>query len=440
MRILSIGILGLPSGVGGDLATAHVFHNYNAVVVNPQDLETLYEQYGITGHLYYYGSEGLLASEAALDIKRINETRSAELERLLEMGGVLVCFMQPVVDYWYEELPRDREEFGRITNYDWLGSTAPFGEYLENLRRGSGDTIDFVAQSHPFAAYLRQTPPWAAFTEHKEYSHWRVLASAFGTNDVALTRRQGRGHIVFLPAGQFDGARELLESCIKPLLREKEPREKPTWVKEILVPGQKEIQQEIEHAETEIDKLQKKRHKLYASDEQLERWKWLLWETGKEYLEPVVRDALALIGCEVEPQPDRDSDGKVESESRIALLEVGGSDGTLRKRKLQELAGNIANFYSQRGVLPKGILVGNPFCKERLDDRPPKGTQQQLFAKELVEDAVTQSIAVLWSCDLYNIVCRILEGQVSEDEKTKLRQAIFEGKGLVRLLTPESAR
>ncbi len=431
MRILCIGIWGLPSGEYGDLITANVLQDYDAVVVNPEDLETLYPTSAIPGKLYRSEERKLLTIEAGDYVKYVSEMRSKELRGLLELGGVLICFMQPLVHYWYELVPGLLKE--QITNYDWLGFTAPFNEYLENLGYGHGETIDSINQSQSFAAYLRNKPSWTAFVRHKDYSHWRVLASAFGTNDVALTCRQGRGHIVFLPSGRFDEDMELLESCIKNLLGEKEPREKPTWVREILVPGQKEISEKIQHTEAGIDKLQKERNELYASDEQLERWKWLLWETGRDHLEPAVREALALIGCKVEPQPIEDSDGKVESEFGTALLEVEGTVGTVTRDKLGQLVVNIGNFLKDKGISPKGILVGNPFRKEPLHNRPPKGTQKMPFAKELIQDAENQNITVLLSTDLYNIVCGILDKRISEGKKKELRQAIFEGKGLVRL-------
>lgn len=429
MRILCVGIWGLPSGVTDRLTTAAIFQDYDAVVVDPLDLEIIYRLY--TSEWYRSKEKRQLKIEAGHYIKAINEIRSREVEGLLELGGVLICFMRPLVTWSYGE-----DELGgweRITNYGWLGLTSPFEEYIDSLGIGHGDTIDFIDQNHEFAAYLRNKPPWTTFARHEYHSYWKVLASAFGTNDVALTRRQGRGHIVFLPSGTFAGSEELLESCIKNLLREREPREKPTWVREIMVPQQKEILEKIEHADGEIEKLRKATDKFCASNENLERWKWLLWETGRDHLEPVVREALARIGCKVEPEPVKDSDGRVESEFGIALLEVEGTVGGIMRDKLGQLVVNIGNFLKDKGTTPKGIFVGNPFREEPLSNRPPKGTQKRLFAKELIEDAENQNITVLLSTDLYDIVCGILDGRVNEDKKKELRQAIFGGKGLVRL-------
>jgi hypothetical protein len=116
------------------------------------------------------------------------------------------------------------------------------------------------------------------------------------------------------------------------------------------------------------------------------------------------------------------------------LLEVGGSKGTIRIDKIGELTKNMGNFISQKGIKIKGILVGNPFCDEPLDNRPPKGSQKKLFAKELVETAKQQSITVLLSTDLYEVVSATLNGELIDKKRQYLRQHIFSGKGLVRLV------
>lgn len=434
MKILCIGVRGLPSGVESDLSAANVFQGYDAVVVNPEDFRTLYYKlYRAKSTEFSDSDDGqTLLQKTVWDIiTSINEMRIKEVAGLLELGGILICFMQPVIhgSYWHGFGTSRRQ--AKMTNYDWLGSAVAFDKY--DLKLGFGETIDSIDQGHPFAAYLEKTPSWTAFCRLKDCSEWKVIASAFSTNAVALTRRQGQGHVVFLPSEYSveDGA--LLESCIANLLGQKEPREKPTWVREIFVPQQEQILEQINRNDDVIKKLRKRKEKLHTSNEQLERWKWLLWETGKEYLEPVVREALGLIGCKVEPQPDKDSDGKIESDVGIALLEVVGGEGTIRREKLGQLVSNIGNFLSTKEISPKGILVGNPFCKAHPDNRPPKGTQKKLFAKELIEDAEMQSITVLLSTDLYCVVCGVLNGQVGEDKKKELRHLIFKGKGLVRL-------
>ncbi|GAF82499.1 unnamed protein product, partial [marine sediment metagenome] len=154
---------------------------------------------------------------------------------------------------------------------------------------------------------------------------------------------------------------------------------------------------------------------------------------GKHQLQPIVQEALRLIGFKVEDQPDKDSDGLVTSEYGCALLEVAGSTGTIRIEKFGELVTNVGNFIKQKGQKVGGILVGNPFCEEPIDNRPPKDSQKQLFAKELLESAEKQDIAVLLSADLYELVTRILSDKISDNQKLSVRQKIFEANGLLRL-------
>ena len=151
-------------------------------------------------------------------------------------------------------------------------------------------------------------------------------------------------------------------------------------------------------------------------------------------MEPMVRDALALIGCDIEPQPDKASDGAVICDYGTALLEVAGSEGTIKIDKLSQLTRNISSYLEKAKGKVKGILVGNPFCNEPIDNRPPKDTQKQLFSKELMENAEELSISVLLSIDLYQIVCEIITGKLGEKDKKSIQEKIFKGKGLVRLV------
>jgi hypothetical protein len=212
-----------------------------------------------------------------------------------------------------------------------------------------------------------------------------------------------------------------------------ETRPQPSWAKAISVPGQGELISKITQINKQVDTLEKEREGLISDNTQSERWKWLLWEKGKHQLEPTVCEALALLGCHIEPQPDKDSDGLVNCDYGVALLEVVGSERTIRVQKVGQLIKNIGNYISEKGGQVKGILVGNPFCSKSLDNRPPKDKQEQLFAKELLESAEKQDIAVLLTTDLYKIVCRILDDELPKTEKRSLQKRIFNGKGLVKL-------
>ncbi len=431
MKILTINVIGIPSGSSYNLIDANVFQDYDAVVVDPENLDTLYGH----GRVDYSNREnGILTSESGKILSAINNKRCEQVNGLLQRGGIIACFLEPLKEYSYKWRYQGKDRSSSETNYDWLMTPWDINRELGEIKYARGRTIDYIDSGHPFLEYLNTKPSWSAYVDKDACEDWKVLASAFGTHVVALTKRVGLGHIVMLPSYYDYNNGELLERCIVKLLGKKETTPQPGWAKVILVPGQEELISKITKVGDQIDALEKQRKTLIGAENQLEHWKYLLYEKGKHQLEPVVREALALLGFHVETQPDKDSDGVVTFEYGVALLEVVGSKATIKIEKLGELIKNIGNFISKKGGIVKGILIGNPFCDKLLDNRPPKDSQKKPFAKELIESAEHQNITVLLTTDLYEIVSRILEGELPDPEKRSLQERIFSGKGLVRLV------
>jgi len=430
MKILTINVTGIPSGSASNLLDAFVFQDYEAIVVDPINLDSLY---GI-GRISYSNSDArILTPEHGSIISTINERRHDEIKGLLQRGGVVVCFLEPILKYIYKWRHQGKEYTSSITNYDWLIEASDMYSKLGEIKYTTGQTIDVIDSGHPFAEYLNIKPSWSTYVDKNARTNWKVLASAFNTHTLALAKREGLGHVILLPSQYSSDNGELLERCIIKLSGDKETTPQPNWAKDILVPGQSELNSNIIEVSDQIDALEKQRETFVNDNQKLERWKYLLYEKGKHQLEPMVRDALALLGCNIEPQPDKDSDGAVISDYGTALLEVVGSERTIKIEKLGQLTRNMSSFFETKRSKVKGILVGNPFCDNPLDNRPTKNTQKQLFAKELIESAEQLSITVLLSTDLYQVVHRILGGELSDTEKHALQKRIFTGKGLVRL-------
>jgi hypothetical protein len=97
MRILTINVVGIPSGSSSDLLEANVFQDYDAVIVNPKNLDDLY----VYRNLYHDRNENALTPEAGNIIDRGNQKRREQVAGLLRQGGIVVCFMQPLISYSY---------------------------------------------------------------------------------------------------------------------------------------------------------------------------------------------------------------------------------------------------------------------------------------------------------------------------------------------------
>ncbi len=222
MRILTVDIKGIPSGERNNLREADVFQDYDAILINPESLDVIYEMLSNE-----YDKTDLLTDEAGAKITSVNIKRREQVQALLQRGGIVVCFTQSVKvvsfslriegeDYWYT-----------ITNYDWLLKPEDIKNELGEIKSATGKTIDYIDSGHPFSNYLNTKPSWSAYVDKDACKNWKVLASAFNTHAVAVVKRIGLGHIILLPSYYDYHNGELLEQCIARLLGDKQITPQP---------------------------------------------------------------------------------------------------------------------------------------------------------------------------------------------------------------------
>jgi hypothetical protein len=154
MEILTINVTGIPSGSSSNLIRANVFEDYDAIVVDPEDLSDLF------GAIDYYNcAKNTLTPEFGENLFVWSIKRQIEAMGLLQKGGVVVCFMQRVAHYSYHHEGEEQE----LTNYDWLLSRKTRNDELGGISFGKGQTIDNIDSSHPFSEYLSEKPSWSTY-------------------------------------------------------------------------------------------------------------------------------------------------------------------------------------------------------------------------------------------------------------------------------------
>lgn len=428
MRILSVGVSGIPSSENKDFGSADVLQDYDAVVVDTDSIDSLF------GPIKYANREKLFLDRQHGEILlRQSLKRRIEIDGLLEKGGLIVAFMNPIIGYKYGK--DDYGEAKYITNYDWLFSRKEVKNELSILS-GTGTSFNNFYTKHPFYDYLKLKPRWNSYAdiEMAQSHEWLILASAYNTHALSLVKKVKNGYIILLPSEYSSENGEVLENCIGDILAVDEPTQKPEWVDELVVPGQETLVPKLAELNTSIERLENKKEQTSTEIQQLENWKYLLYEKGKHRLETTVRRALSLIGFDDRSDTEQIADGFFNCKYGDAILEVEGSKESIKIKKISQLIRDRANYIEEKKCSPpKGILVGNPFCEEKIDNRPPQGTNKLLFTKELVQTAEKQDVAVILSSDLYDIVCRILKNEMTDEEKASLRKMVFESTGLIRL-------
>ncbi len=425
IRILSIGTYVLPSGENSDFVSANVLQDYDAVVVNPDRMVNLFDYSSVK---FLNSKKYILDAENGRLLLYQSLKRRIEVEGLLEKGGIVIVFMQPVVRFTYGEN-------GDITNYDWLLSRNSIVKEL-GISIGSGININDFLVNHPFYEYLKLKPHWEAYANIKTATQydWQILASAFNTHALSLTKQVGNGHIIFLPSTYSLDNGSILEDCIQSILNGDVPSPKPDWLNDVVVPGQEVLKPKLSKINEEIENLRVKAEQIKSDIEELDKWEYLLYEQGENRLRPVVRNVLSIIGMQDKSDIEQIADGFFTCDEGDAILEVEGSVNSIKIEKISQLIKDRANYITDKQTTsPKGILVGNPFREEPLDNRPPKSSQRQPFTRELLQTAEKQDIVVILSTDLYNIASLSLRGQINDERKQEIRKIIFESTGLIKL-------
>ena len=427
MKILTINIDGIPDSDNREMHRATVFQDYDVIVVDPRSVYRLYY------NDVKYESPPWLTTVSGRMIRGFNFRRYAEIRGALHLGATVVCLVRPLEINGF----RDGNEQPFVTNYDWLFTINDMVAELGDLTPSDGKTISWIDSSNPLAEYLTEVHGWSAYfnIESIKQGAWKILASAFGTHALALIKQVESGNIILLPSDYYSKNGALLAQCIRDLKIEK--TEPPEWLKSHLVSGQADLLAGIEAIERSASELAAKRKELETKNQEFEHWKWLLYEKGVDRLQRVVGDVFRLLGCEVEPTKDVDSDGKIICKvNGDALLEVEGKKDAIKIEKISQLVKNQVDYAKVHQNSIKGILVGNPFCEEAVENRPPKDSQKSNFTREVTKFAERHDISVIWTVDLFKIVCRLLDEKIDGTEKAKIRASalceIYEGKGLVK--------
>ena len=407
MRILSVGIpLPGPAVDNHSLAGAPAFFDYDALVIDPVAVSTLIED----------GTAGLA---------EILRDRRDETARLLERGGLVVCYAQPNVRH--DALPdHDR--------YCWL--PAPPGLVYNHpfLRRGSGTQISVSDEEHPFAAFVERFRAKMVYQAHFDEGApgfaGHVFARSHGGAAVGVELDAGAGRVVFVPplarplAGDeryaFSNA---LQDAVRQTLRIAAGTDAPRWTAESSLPGLEERLSAREDARARVLEAQLALARADEAASELERYRRLLWQEGKYGLEQIVREALALIGFEITPNNlDRPAAVSLAEPAGAALLEVDaavqavGLDGFERLRHRLEAA-------APRGGPTRGLLVINGYRTLAPEKRPSQ------YHDDLRAAAERLRCCVATTEQLFHAVRAALEG----DEATvrSFRERLLSATGVL---------
>jgi hypothetical protein len=209
------------------------------------------------------------------------------------------------------------------------------------------------------------------------------------------------GPVYFLPESEFS-EEKVLEFVLRDLCDVDVSAPEPEWVAEYVVPGQEQLDREIDEIEAHIKGLLKDHARKVEERKAVRKPLKLLYETGPP-LEEATRSVLESLGAEVErPADDRKNkeDGwvtvRVGVDTFEGVLEVKGvKSEQFDTYGLRQLTTWIHRGISSRRKRYTGIFVGNSARED-----PPR-RRIWPFSKDWLEEADLLGYVAILTADLY---------------------------------------
>lgn len=190
----------------------------------------------------------------------------------------------------------------------------------------------------------------------------------------------------------------------------------PIWTEEVPIAGEMDIKEQAEELESQAKALQNTINDRIG-------YKQMLYTNGKP-LENIVRKAFREFGFNVIGEKPGKWDGVIQFDDREYLLEVTGTGGGIKEKKLSQLERHRRDYESARVDAEEvyTLLVANTFMNEHPADR-------KLNEGNFVGILQGTNKKVMTTKTLYSLLCAYLGEQLNN---TDIRQMIFEGDSVIR--------
>jgi len=241
-------------------------------------------------------------------------------------------------------------------------------------------------------------------------------AIGFTIKFEAMSERGGHigdsGYIEWLPPTTDISVDEAIELILRDRFGIIKEDVAPSWLIDYVLPAEVPINQQIDQLESELGSLGENLNRARINLREASRFKRMLYETGEEALEPVVLDALEVLGAEIElPKVKGKEDGRIiDPSDRLGTLEIKGRLGPLRIGDVRQAHQWVADRIAYEETESKGILIAN-----LNRDKSPSG-RGEVFPSNCVKAAKNFEICLLTTTQLLNAIIMHQEGRLKISE------------------------
>lgn len=442
MKILSMGCsFNHPSVDEFDYSSSISLFDYDIIIWDPNEILYEYTSYGSEKK---YGGYPLLDESDSAIIQEDLTRRKKELTDILELGRTVVIFAPKPKKFYVYTGEKTYSGTGKSLTTTNVVKDLNVEDFLPinniDIFEAEGSQIDFKG-GEPFNLIWTSISEYLTYRSYFENISGEPLFYIKNTGKIigAYINYQN-GNLILLPKflddeydfKLTDAKRKkleksfigLLEEIINKLNQNKGDFKLPLWCSNYFLPAELKEKTKLKYLNEELSKLESKISEKKNQLAELEQIKILFWGDGRA-LEIEVGKIFKDLGFDVaEGLPQRD-DLILKYNDKVAVVEVKGVTKSGAEKHAAQLEKWVSEYFSRKGIKPKGILVVNAYKDVPLNDRngPP-------FPKQMISYSKNRDHCLITGLQLLCMYLDIKDDPKKKDEMINLllgTNGIFEG-------------
>ena len=331
----------------------------------------------------------------------------------------------------------DAEEWGayfaQVSGWHWI-ATAEFSPRYERagdyLRAVTNQADDIEVGLEPIARTRYEKP--IGFRVHlRAVTHTRSLSSFSSIAEPDPTSRKvvlEASPIFWLPTPDRVGVEEAIDILLRERYGIAQEARVPEWAAAFSLPEEAPIAAEIAGLERDRREVEQQISAARGRAVRAARVRLLLYEKGKDVLEPVVRETLRALGARVEdPEAEGIEDGKLFRDEGRAVLEIKGRSGPIKQDDVRQVVQWASDAKLKDGVEYKPLIIGNPHCDTPLEER------REILAPNAAKYAANGGVAVITTVQLFEA---LRQKQAGTFAGARFWKTVFATSGVTELDAP----